>query len=123
MNIAIIGYGKMGKMIEKAAIEKGHTICAVVEPQTNDATSLSGAKIFKSIDEANDPGEAYGLGKADVAIEFTRPDTAVANILALAKRKIPAVIGTTGWHNKLDEVTAAVNAEGSSLLWASNFSL
>jgi 4-hydroxy-tetrahydrodipicolinate reductase len=117
MNIAIIGYGKMGKMMEKTALEKGHHICAVVEPMISETATLLGTGIYKSIESAEN------LEEADAAIEFTRPDTAAANILALAKLKIPSVIGTTGWHERLAELTAAVNAEGSSLLWASNFSL
>ncbi|MDR3343914.1 MAG: 4-hydroxy-tetrahydrodipicolinate reductase [Treponema sp.] len=128
MNIALIGYGKMGRLIESRALERGHRVVAVVEPGIMDraaggtgaakaGATPSGARIHRTI------GEAENLGDADGAIEFTRPDTAVENIKALAERKIPVVVGTTGWYDRLDEVKAAVEGAGSSLLWASNFSL
>ena len=117
MKIAIIGYGKMGKMIEKAALERGHTIAAIVDPLPVQGETPSGAIIYKSIDES------AGLNGADAAIEFTVPATAMQNITALAHLKIPAVIGTTGWLDRLDEVKKIVDSAGSSLLWASNFSL
>ncbi|MDR0388470.1 MAG: 4-hydroxy-tetrahydrodipicolinate reductase [Spirochaetaceae bacterium] len=122
MNIAIIGFGKMGKTLEKFALEKGHHIAAIVDPfigpdVSGAKASLSGAPL------AQDIAGAAALDKADVALEFTRPDTALANIKALAKRKIPVVTGTTGWLDKLDEAQAAVHQAGSSLVWASNYSL
>jgi 4-hydroxy-tetrahydrodipicolinate reductase len=117
MNIALIGYGKMGKMLEAAARAGGHTVTAVVDPQGAEPLSLTGARIYQRLDEAEN------LAEAGAAFEFTRPDTAVENLKALAKRKIPVVSGTTGWYGQLDEVKAAVEAAGSSLLWASNFSL
>jgi 4-hydroxy-tetrahydrodipicolinate reductase len=117
MNIALIGYGKMGKLLETQAIDRGHTITTVVEPFAAAAVSASGAPISRTIAEAD------ALKQADIAIEFTRPDTAPANIRALAERKIPAVVGTTGWLDHLEELSAAVTAAGSSLLWAPNFSL
>jgi 4-hydroxy-tetrahydrodipicolinate reductase len=117
MRIALIGYGKMGKILEAAALAGGHTVVAVVDPQAAGPLSPAGARIYKSINEAED------LAGANAALEFTRPDTAAENLKALAKRRIPAVTGTTGWYDRLDEVKAAVEAAGSSLLWASNFSL
>jgi 4-hydroxy-tetrahydrodipicolinate reductase len=121
MNIALIGYGKMGKMLEVAAADRGHRIAAVVEPFYTGAKTVSGAPVVKAIADID---KAEGAAPAiDIAIEFTRPDTAPANIRALAERKIPAVVGTTGWLDQLDAVTAAVNEAGSALLWASNFSL
>ena len=117
MNIAIIGYGKMGRMIEKKALEEKHRIAAVVDPVSGETVSLSGARIYKSI------AEAAALGEADAAIEFTQPGTAAANIRALAEKNIPVVAGTTGWYHQLDEVSRAVEKTGSSLVWASNFSI
>ena len=114
MNIAIIGYGKMGKMIEQIARAQGHTVSVIVDPFVTDAPS--GISVSKSIAEA-------GLASVDAAIEFTQPATAVENIIALAQRKIPTVTGTTGWYERIDEVMRAVEAEDSSLLWASNFSI
>jgi 4-hydroxy-tetrahydrodipicolinate reductase len=114
MNIALIGYGKMGKIIEQIAVSQGHNITAIVDPFADNAPS--GVQIAKKIAEAN-------LDSADAAIEFTIPSTAVENIIALAERKIPTVTGTTGWHERMDEVSKAVEKAGSSLLWASNFSI
>ena len=111
MNIALIGYGKMGKIIDQISRAHGHSICAIVDPFAADKPDIS-----KTIAQAN-------LGAADAAIEFTQPDTAVSNILALAERKIPTVTGTTGWFDKIDEVSRAVEKAGGSLLWASNFSI
>jgi 4-hydroxy-tetrahydrodipicolinate reductase len=114
MKIAIIGYGKMGKMVEQAAIAQGHTITAIVDPLVKEA-GASAAALYREI--------TGDLNKADAAIEFTQPDTALANIKALAEKKIPSVIGTTGWHDKLDEARQAVESAGASLIWATNFSL
>jgi 4-hydroxy-tetrahydrodipicolinate reductase len=114
MNIALIGYGKMGKMIEQIAHAQGHTISVIVDPFADNAPT--GVKISKSIADAN-------FSSVGVAIEFTQPDTAMANILALAERKIPTVVGTTAWQNRLDEVSKAVEKADTSLLWASNFSI
>jgi 4-hydroxy-tetrahydrodipicolinate reductase len=114
MNIALIGYGKMGKMIEQIALAQGNKISAVVDPFAKEASG--GIKISKSIAEAD-------FNSVDAAIEFTQPDTAVKNILALAERKIPIVTGTTAWHNSLEEVRKAIEKADTSLLWASNFSI
>ena len=115
MKIAIIGYGKMGKMIEKAALDKGHKIAAIVDPVVS--VSGTGTPIYKSITESKN------LNNADAAIEFTTPATAIQNIASLSGLKIPAIIGTTGWHDKLEEVKNIVSKADSSLLWATNFSL
>ena len=117
MNIAIIGYGKMGKMIEKAAHEKGHGIAAIVDPLLSGTASLTGTGLYKSIEESKN------LNNADAAIDFTVPQTALQNIRALAGLKIPAIVGTTGWYDKLDEIKKIIDESGSSMLWASNFSI
>jgi 4-hydroxy-tetrahydrodipicolinate reductase len=114
MKIAIIGYGKMGKMIEQTARSQGHEITAIVDPFAADMPA--GIQASKTIAEA-------ALDSATVAIEFSRPDAAVANITALAERKIPTVTGTTNWHERMDEVRKAVEKADSALLWASNFSI
>ena len=116
MNIAIIGYGKMGKMIEAAALEAGHKIACIVDPLLA-GTLPDGKEICKDIEGAQN------LGNADVAIEFSRPDTALANIAALLKKKLPTVVGTTGWYEKLDDVKKMVQDTGTSLLWSANYSL
>jgi 4-hydroxy-tetrahydrodipicolinate reductase len=121
VNIALIGYGKMGKILEGKAGERGHTIAAVVDPYTAERVSSSGLPVFKTIAEA--VNLKNGGGAIDAAIEFTRPDTAPENIRALAEGGIPAVVGTTGWLDRLEELRGLVEKNGSSLLWAPNFSL
>jgi 4-hydroxy-tetrahydrodipicolinate reductase len=123
MNIILVGYGKMGKLLEARLLEKGHTLSCVVDPVVYSArpangSSFSGAKIFASIKDA-----LPALVGGGMAIEFTKPDTAPANIILLAEQKIPVVCGTTGWYDRLPEIGAAVEKAGSALLWASNFSL
>jgi len=101
MRIAIYGYGKMGKAIELAATERGHEVILRVDA-SNAGTPPTGA---------------------DVAIEFSKPDQAIANIGLCLKHDVPVVVGTTGWYDHLNDVRAMVaNAQGS-LLWASNFSI
>ncbi|GBU28818.1 dihydrodipicolinate reductase [Treponema sp. R8-4-B8] len=114
MNIALIGYGKMGKMVEQAALAKGHKISVIVDPFATNAQSA--IKILKSIAEAD-------FSSVDAAIEFTQPDTAAANILALAERRIPIVVGTTDWHVHLSKVTKTIDIADTSMIWASNFSI
>jgi 4-hydroxy-tetrahydrodipicolinate reductase len=114
MNIALIGYGKMGKMIEQIARTQGHTIAVIVDPFVTDAPT--GIQIAKTIADAD-------FDSTDAAIEFTQPDTAAANLIALAEKGIPAVTGTTAWHDRMNEVNKAVKKANSALLWASNFSI
>ncbi|MDR3020607.1 MAG: 4-hydroxy-tetrahydrodipicolinate reductase, partial [Treponema sp.] len=110
MKIAIIGYGKMGKMVEQIALSAGHEITAIVDPV------VSGTSIYKSIAEAK-------LDGTDAAIEFSQPSAAAVNLIALAQEKIPTVTGTTAWHENMEQVKEAVEKSGSSLLWANNFSI
>jgi len=118
MKIAIVGYGKMGKMVEQVALEQGCQVTAVVDPTVpRESTLPSGAKLYGKIADGGD------LCGAEVAIEFTQPGTALGNIKALAERKIPSVVGTTGWLDRLDEARQAVEAAGTALFWSSNFSL
>lgn len=117
MNIGLVGYGKMGKMIETLATAKGHTFTAMVDPFAKEERALSGAPIYRDIPSAKE------LSNSDVVIEFTHPSTVLENIKALVEKKLPLVVGTTGWHDQVEEVSAWVNSAGSSLLWSSNFSL
>lgn len=103
MKIALIGYGKMGKAIESIALERGHEIVAKL-------TSNS------SLDELSSM-------EVDVAIEFTRPNAAVKNILACASKKIPVVVGTTAWNEDYEEVKQAIVRADSAMIAASNFSV
>jgi 4-hydroxy-tetrahydrodipicolinate reductase len=104
MNIALIGYGKMGKTIERIAETRGHKIVARVDPFNGEDFS------------------APGLATADIAIEFSRPETAFNNYLECFKLNLPVVSGTTGWLDKLGEVKAMCE-KGQTFFYASNFSI
>ena len=101
MKLAIIGYGKMGRLIEQLAPEYGFT--SVV-----------------AVDIGDDFAKAAG---ADVAIEFTAPEAVLGNIEKLAAMKLPVVVGTTGWLKYMDQVRAAVEKNGGALVWSPNFSV
>jgi 4-hydroxy-tetrahydrodipicolinate reductase len=105
MNIALIGYGKMGKAIEAIVLERGHTISAIIDTHNHDELK----------------GEAFK--RSNVAIEFTNPDSAVKNIYASLEAGVPIVVGSTGWLEKLDEVKARVMEKNVGFLQASNFSI
>jgi 4-hydroxy-tetrahydrodipicolinate reductase len=104
MKLAIIGYGKMGKEIEQVALERGHDVVAKLSSSDKNFTEKE-------------------LNGADVAIEFTRPESAIENILACAKAHIPVVVGTTGWYDEFDSVASEINTLNSGLFYATNFSL
>jgi 4-hydroxy-tetrahydrodipicolinate reductase len=106
--IAIIGDGKMGLAIRELAQAKGWKVAAVV----GERESAGGSGITKST-----------LGNAEVALEFTEPKAAVANITAALRAGIPVVAGTTGWYDQLPAVTKVANEAGTALLWSPNFSL
>jgi 4-hydroxy-tetrahydrodipicolinate reductase len=106
--IAIIGDGKMGQAIRQLAIEKGWEVAALLGEREN----ASGRGI-----------NATTLGGADVAVEFTQPDAAVANITASLRAGVPVVVGTTGWYDSLPDVTRIAKEAGTGLLWSPNFSL
>lgn len=101
MNIALLGYGKMGRLIEQIALDRGHNISAV-----------------KDIDR---PEMDYG--NVDVAIDFSTPEGAVENIKEALKNGIPVISGTTGWLEHFDEVTEFCGEMEGAFLYASNFSL
>ena len=105
MNIALIGYGKMGQMIESIAIERGHQVILKI-----DINNLDDFKV-------------ENLKKAQVAIEFTKPETAFANITRCIEYKVPVVSGSTGWYDRLEEVKSLCVQQNGSMLCASNFSL
>lgn len=105
MKIALIGYGKMGHVIERVALERGHrVVCRIDADNTADMD-----------------GEAFG--SADVAIEFTRPDAALGNCLAAMRRGVPVVSGTTGWNDGLATAREVCDRGEGTLLWSSNFSI
>ena len=107
-SIAIIGDGKMGQAIRQLATESGWNVAAML----GERESANGAGI--------DPNS---LGKADVAVEFTQPDAAVANVTASLRAGVPVVVGTTGWYDALSDVTRIAKETGTGLLWSPNFSI
>ena len=105
MKIALLGYGKMGKMIESISIEKGHDV--VLKITSKNQQEITPEK----------------LSKADIAIEFSRPESAVKNILACFDANTPVVVGTTGWYDEFDKVSTQCKKQNGSLLYAGNFSI
>lgn len=106
MNIALIGYGKMGHLIEQVALERGHKIVCIID-----------------VDNPQDFGSA-AFHSADVAIEFTRPEAAFDNIRKAWAEGVKVVTGSTGWQQEHRcEVECACNEQGKTLFWSSNFSL
>ncbi|MBR4886603.1 MAG: 4-hydroxy-tetrahydrodipicolinate reductase [Muribaculaceae bacterium] len=105
MKIALIGYGKMGRMIEKIALDRGHEIVCKID-----------------VDNQSDFGSAE-FASADVAIEFTTPKTAVGNIERSFAAGVPVVCGTTGWLEQMDHIKDLCEQTKGALFYASNYSL
>lgn len=106
MKIALIGYGKMGHMIESIARERGHEIVSIID-QNN-------------LEEF----ESKAFAGADVAIEFTTPQTAADNILCAWKAGVPVVCGTTGWDvEAMRREATRREGDGIGLMWSSNYSI
>ena len=106
MKIALIGYGKMGHLIEQIAVERGHDVVCIID-----------------IDNPED-FDSEAFGRAEVAIEFTSPTAAYGNICRAWERDVKVVTGSTGWMQEHgDEVRRRCREEGKTLFWASNFSL
>lgn len=101
MKIALLGYGKMGKAIEQIALKRGHDIILKVDRDNSD----------------------YNFNNVDVAIDFSTPDSAVANIVNCFEHQIPVISGTTGWLEHYDHVVALCKEKNGTFLYASNFSL
>lgn len=101
MKIALLGYGKMGKVIEKIALDRGHEIV-----------------LKKSGNSTYD-----GLSNADVAIDFSVPESAVCNISECFDTNVPVVCGTTGWLDQYDKMVSLCKEKNGSFIYASNFSL
>lgn len=106
MKIALIGYGKMGKMIEQIAKDRGHEIVSIID-----------------IDNQED-FESEAFASADVAIEFTAPQAAYGNFLKAFAKDVKVVSGSTGWmKDHGEEVRKMCTEGGQTLFWASNFSV
>lgn len=104
MNIAIIGYGKMGKEIERLALPEHNIVCFI---------DINNQEDIKLLRKKN----------VDVAIEFTTPQSAVQNIISCFEQEIPVVCGTTGWHDKLEYIKNECNKYKGALLYSTNFSI
>lgn len=105
MKIALLGYGKMGREIEKAAIERNHEIVLRIDINNQHEFTLE------------------NLRKADLAIDFSTPDSAFSNIMKCLEAGIPIVCGTTGWMDRMEEVKRECEKRNGTFFYASNFSL
>src|SRR5699024_10026380 len=100
MKIALLGYGKMGRMIEKIALSRGHEIIAKIDINS----------------------KATDISNADVAIDFSIPDAAFDNISLCLKSGVPVISGTTGWLDKYPQAVALCNEHKGAFIYASNYS-
>ena len=105
MNIALIGYGKMGQIIERFAMERGHEVVLKIGSTNLDELTVS------------------NLRKADVAIDFSLPDAAIKNIYTCFEANVPLIVGTTGWYGQLQEIKNECLQGNHTLLYGSNFSI
>lgn len=101
MKIALLGYGRMGKAIEKIAVARGHEIVLKIDVDTKE----------------------YDISIADIAIDFSIPNSAFTNITNCFKNGVPVVSGTTGWLDKYDDAAAICNKNNGGFISATNFSL
>ncbi len=101
MKIALLGYGKMGKEIEKIALDRGHEI----------------------IIKVSDSDQEYDISKADVAIDFSIPSAAYNNITNCFENRVPVISGTTGWLENYEKATQLCQEKNGAFIYASNFSL
>ncbi|MDD4847896.1 MAG: 4-hydroxy-tetrahydrodipicolinate reductase [Bacteroidales bacterium] len=105
MKIILSGYGRMGKEVENIALERHHTIAAIIDQPSD---------FVRQIDK---------IRQADVAIDFSLPSAAADNILRFFDVNIPIVVGTTGWQDRFQEIEQRCITEHKSLFWSSNMSL
>jgi 4-hydroxy-tetrahydrodipicolinate reductase len=105
MNIALIGYGKMGKIIESIAVSRGHSVNLKIDISNTEMLTVE------------------NLQKSDVAIEFTGPHSAFSNVIKCLKANIPVVCGSTGWLSQYDEAVEFCTNQQGTMLYASNFSV
>ena len=110
MQIGLAGYGRMGALIHQTALSRGYEVPLIVDPQS-DAPEVT-AREFTCLSSP-----------PDVIIDFTSPEAALKNIERYGEMKVPAVIGTTGWYDQMEQAAAIVEQSGIGLIWAGNFSL
>lgn len=109
MKIAIVGYGKMGKMIEEAAKTRGIEVASTIDPINKEAK-------YSELNEES-------LKDADVCIDFTHPSVIMKNLEKYCRLKKNVVIGTTGWYDNIEEVKVMVEKAGIGCIWSGNFSI
>lgn len=109
MKIALIGYGKMGRAVEQAALERGHEIVARLGSPWGRGTAAGNAE--------------PELNHAQVCVEFSRPEAALPNLRRIAERGKPLVVGTTGWYRDLPLARRVVEEKNTACVYAPNFSL
>ncbi|ERJ61199.1 4-hydroxy-tetrahydrodipicolinate reductase [Sphingobacterium paucimobilis] len=105
MKIVLLGYGKMGQLIEKFALKRGHEVVLIVDAHNRESITVA------------------DLENADVAIDFSTPDAALSNISLCFEANLPLVVGTTGWYEHMQEVRETCIEAEQSLLYGSNFSI
>ena len=112
MRIAIVGFGRMGRMVYGKIVESGvHAISAVIDPYAA-GPGITSRELT-----------AAALASSDAAIDFTAPEKALENIGIYAEASIPAAIGTTGWYERMDEAKAIVERTGARIICSANFSI
>src|ERR1019366_4991400 len=107
-NLAIVGYGKMGRLIEQLAADAGFSVGLKLDIDTNVDQQGITAENFRGV---------------DVAIEFSIPHVAVANIERLCAIGVPTVVGTTGWYGELERVRSFAENSGTPVVWSANYSI
>lgn len=105
MKVSLIGYGRMGKLIEQILLQEGHEVITTID---NEEEWKERLPLFK---------------QSDVAIEFSMPQTVIANIKRCIEYRIPVVVGTTGWQDQREEMIALCKANSSSMIFGSNYSI
>jgi 4-hydroxy-tetrahydrodipicolinate reductase len=105
MKIALLGYGKMGRIIEKIAIDRKHQVVLKIDHDNQHELT------------------AENLQMADAVIEFSTPASVISNIEHCFNARVPIVVGTTGWYNELQQVKQQCEQSGNSLIYATNFSV
>lgn len=105
MKIVLLGYGKMGQLIEKFALKRGHEVVLIVDANNRDSIGVE------------------DLEGADVAIDFSTPEAALSNISLCFESNLPIVVGTTGWYEHMQEVKDTCLEAEQALLYGSNFSI
>jgi 4-hydroxy-tetrahydrodipicolinate reductase len=109
MRILLLGYGKMGKVIERIALERGHTIAARIDADNqNELVRI---------------GQSAPADRPDVAIEFSQPDSAYSNLSFCLEHDIPVVCGTTGWLERKPQIERMAREKGGQFFYASNYSI